>query len=434
MEQYVPRLVDTVLERYLKELPAIMVIGPRACGKTTTAARLARTTIRLDSDDAAAFHASADAALRDRDEPVLLDEWQMAPEVLGAVKRAVDTDRRPGRYLITGSARSDAADRFWPGTGRVVMLRMYPLTVAEQRRRPVRPLIDRIVAGETLAGTTESPLDLRDYLELAMRGGFPEPTLELGESTARAWLESYADQVALRDARAYGEMHDAGRLQRYLEANAINSASSPQHKTLYDAAGISRKTAIAYDALLRDLMVVDQLPAWSTNQLKRLSRTPKRYVVDSGLLAGIMRIGIEDVMASSSLTGAMIDTFVVAQLRAEAAVAQSRYRLSHLREESGRREVDVIAEISGGRIVGIEIKAAASVDRSDARHLLWLRDTMGEHFLAGVVLHTGRDTFELADRITAAPISTLWTQPQTEKRRPPLGPSFSHLGVRDAHK
>ena len=170
-------------------------------------------------------------------------------------------------------------------------------------------------------------------------------------------------------------------------------------------------------------MVVDQLPAWSTNQLKRLSRTSKRYVVDSGLLAGIMRIGIEDVMASSSLTGAMIDTFVVAQLRAEAAVAQSRYRLSHLREESGRREVDVIAEIGGGRIVGVEIKAAASVDRSDARHLLWLRDTMGEHFLAGVVLHTGRDTFELADRITATPISTLWTQPQTEKKPAPDSPT-----------
>ena len=414
MEKYVPRLIDTVIEGYLKELPAIMVLGPRACGKTTTAARHARTVIRLDSDDAAAFRASADAALRDRAEPVLLDEWQMAPEALGAVKRTVDTDRRPGRYLITGSARSDAADRFWPGTGRIVMLRMYPLTVAEQHRLAVRPFIDRIVVGESLAGITKNPLDLHDYLKLAVRGGFPEPTLELGEITGRAWLESYADQTALRDARAYGEMHDAGRLQRYLEANAINSAASPQHKTLYDAAGISRKTAIAYDTLLRDLMVIDQVPAWSTNQLKRLTRSPKRYVVDSGLLAGIMRVGIEDVLASSSLTGAMIDTFVVAQLRAEAAVAQSRYRLSHLREQNGRHEVDVIAEVGGGRIIGIEIKAAATVDRSDARHLMWLRETMGEHFIAGVVLHAGRDAFELADRITAAPISTLWAHQDLE--------------------
>ena len=408
MDQYVPRLVDTVIEGYLKELPAIMVIGPRACGKTTTAARWARTIIRLDSDDAAAFHTGADAALRDRPEPVLLDEWQMTPEVLGAVKRAVDVDRRPGRYLITGSARSDAADRFWPGTGRVVMLRMYPLTVAEQHRLAVRPLIDRIVAGESPTGSNKNPLDLRDYLKLAVRGGFPEPALELSEPTARAWLESYADQVVLRDARAYGEAHDAARLQRYLEAHAINSAATPQHKTLYDAAGISRKTAIAYDALLRDLMVIDEVPAWSTNKLKRLTRNPKRYVVDSGLLAGIMRVGLEDVLASSRLTGAMIDTFTVAQLRSEAAVAQSRYRLSHLREHNGRREVDVIAEIGGGRIVAIEIKAAAGIDRSDARHLIWLRDTTGDQFTAGLVLHTGKDAFELADRITAVPISALW--------------------------
>lgn len=409
MGKYVPRLVDKVIEGYLEELPAIMVVGPRACGKTTTAARRARAIVRLDSDDAAAFHASADAALRGRAEPVLLDEWQMAPEVMGAVKRAVDADRRPGRYLITGSVRSDVADRFWPGTGRVVTLHMYPLTVAEQHRVAVRPLIDRIVAGESLAGPAENPLDLHDYLKLAVRGGFPESALELGEVTARAWLESYADQVALRDARAYGEAHDAGRLQRYLEANAAHSAACPQHKTLYDAAGISRKTAIAYDRLLRDLMVIDEVPAWSANQLKRLARNPKRYVVDSGLLAGIMRVGIEDVMASGRLTGAMIDTFVVAQLRSEAAVAQSRYRLTHLREHNGRREVDVIAEIGGGRIVGIEIKAAAGIDRADARHLVWLRETMGDRFIAGVVLHTGRDAFELADRITAAPISTLWT-------------------------
>ena len=278
MAAYVPRLVDSLLEECLAELPAVMVVGPRACGKTTTAARLARGVVRLDSDDAAAFRASPDAALRGRDEPVLLDEWQMVPEVLSAVKRAVDADRRPGRFLITGSARTDGTDRFWPGTGRLVMLRMLPLTVSEQQQRSVRPLIDRIAGGEPLATAPGPAPDLRGYLELALRGGFPEPALELGERTARAWLESYADQVALRDARLHGDAPDAARLQRYLEACAIGSAGAAHHKTLYDAAGISRKTALAYDALLQDLMVIDHLPAWSTNRLKRLSRTPKRYV------------------------------------------------------------------------------------------------------------------------------------------------------------
>ena len=411
MGRYVSRFVDGLLGEYLQELSAVMVIGPRACGKTTTAARRAESVIRLDSDDAAAFRVSPDAALRGRAEPVLLDEWQMVPEVMGAVKRAVDTDRRAGRYLITGSARADVADRFWPGTGRVVMLRMHPLTVAEQQRRIVRPFIDRVLDDGPLAGAADPALDLRDYLLLALRGGFPEPALELGDRSARVWLESYAEQVALRDARAYGVRPDARRLHRYLEACAVNSAGVARHKTLYDAAGVSRKTAIAYDGLLSDLMVMDLMPAWSTNRLKRLSRTPKRYVVDSGLLAGILRVRIDDVLASSGLLGGMIDTFVVAQLRAEAGVAQSGYRLSHLREQQGRREVDVIAELGGGRIVGIEIKAAAEVGRSDARHLVWLRETMRDRFAAGVVLHTGRDTFDLARRITAAPISALWSHP-----------------------
>lgn len=408
MERYVPRLVDGLLEEYLAELPVLMVIGPRACGKTTTAARRARTIVRLDSDEAAAFHASPDAALRGRAEPVLLDEWQMVPEVLGAVKRAVDTERRPGRYLIAGSARRDATDRFWPGTGRIVMLRMHPLTVAEQKLRPVRPFVDRVAAGERLDAASEESQDLRGYLGLALRGGFPEPALELGEGTARAWLESYADQVALRDARSHGETPDAGRLQQYLQAYAINSATAAHHKTLYDAAGISRKTALGYDTLLQDLMVVEELPAWSTNRLKRLSRAPKRYVIDSGLLGGILRVGVDDVMADSSLLGAMIETFVVAQLRAEAVVTRTRHRLWHLREQDGRREVDVVAELGGGRMVGVEIKAAAGVSRSDARHLVWLSHVLAERFVGGVVLHTGRDTYELADRIVAAPISTLW--------------------------
>ena len=409
MDRYLARHVDTLLTEYLAELPAVMIVGPRACGKTTTAARHARAMIRLDTDTgAAAFHASPDAALRDREEPLLLDEWQMVPSVMGAVKRAIDADRRPGRFLITGSVDASASGRLWPGTGRVVTLSMYPLTMAEQLERGTRPLIDRLAAGEPLEAGADPPPDLRDYLDLALRGGFPEPALELGRRTARAWLESYADQIALRDAQAFGGMVDAGRLYRYLEAYALNSAGTPHDKTLYDAAGVSRKTAMAYEQRLRDLAVVDSLPAWSTNRLKRLSRTGKRFVVDPGLLTGILRVGIDDVLADGALLGRMIETFVVAQLRAEALASRSRYRLAHLREQNGRREVDVIAELGGGRIIGVEIKASGKVGRSDARHLVWLSKAMEDRFAAGAVLHTGHDTFELADRIVAAPISTLW--------------------------
>lgn len=409
VNEYLPRLVDTLLQDYLAELPAVMLVGPRACGKTTTAARLAGSVVRLDSDAAAAFRIDADAALAGRPEPVLLDEWQLVPEVLGAVKRAVDAERRPGRFVITGSARADVGDGTWPGTGRVVLVNMGPLTVAEQHQRHPVPFIDRVSAGALEPSGVAPALDLRDYLGLALRGGFPEPALQLGDDTSRAWLESYAHQVALRDARTHGETPDAARLGRYLEACAINSAGAAHHKTIYDTAGISRHTAIAYDSLLRELMVIDELPAWSSNRAKRLSRTPKRYVIDSGLLGGILRVGIDDMLASGDLIGRFVDTFVVAQLRAEAATSRTRYRLSHLRSADGRHEIDIVAEVGGGRIIGIEVKASAGVRRSDARHLRWLSDQLGDRFVAGVVLHSGHDIFELDDRILAAPISALWS-------------------------
>ena len=405
------RLVDGLLSECLAELPAVMLVGPRACGKTTTAARHAATVLRLDTEQgSAALRADPDIALRNRAEPVLIDEWQEFPAVMGAVKRAVDAERRPGRFLITGSARSNTDERLWPATGRVVMVPMHPLTVAEQLNRPTRPFIDRIAAGEALQGD-DPPLDLADYLRAALRGGYPEPALELGETAAQRWLASYADQVALRDARSHGHAPDSTRLRRYLEALAINSARTPQEKTLCDAAGIDRRTAQSYEQLLSDLVVTGHLSAWSTNRLKRLSRTPKRHLIDSGLLAAILEVDYDDALSDGKLLGALIETFVVAQLRAQAPAAAARYRLSHLRDQNGRREVDVIAELSRGRLIGIEIKASAGVRHSDARHLIWLRDSTKEAFVAGAVLHTGPDTFELDDRIVAAPISTLWAAP-----------------------
>ena len=135
-------------------------------------------------------------------------------------------------------------------------------------------------------------------------------------------------------------------------------------------------------------------------------------MVDSGLLSGILRVGIDDALGDSDLLGRMVETFVVAQLSAQAAIAETRYRLSRLREQDGRREVDVIAELAGGRIIGIEVKVKAAVARSDARRLMWLRDEMSDRFTAGLVLHSGRDVFELDERIFAAPISTLWASPE----------------------
>lgn len=403
--------MDRLLARLMADVPAVMIVGPRAAGKSTTAARLATTVVQLDRDaQAAGFRADPDASLAALRTPVLLDEWQEVPGVLGAVKRAVDADRSPGRYLLAGSVRADLQETTWPGTGRVIRVRMYPMTVAEQMERPTRSLVDRLVAGETLAPAPDPP-DLRGYVELALAGGFPEATLGVPERSRRIWLESYIEEILTHDTPTGdgGRGRDPDRLGRYLLAFAVNSAGVAEERTIYTAAGINRRTAVVYEALLGDLMVVASLPAWTTNRLKRLTRSPKRHLVDTGLWAAAMGVDATAVMLDGDLLGRLLDTFVTAQLRAEMTVADNSHRLFHLRTEQGRHEIDLVAEIGAHRVVGIEVKASAAPTAHDARHLIWLRNELGDRFAAGVVLHTGLHTYPLADKVTAAPICTLWS-------------------------
>jgi uncharacterized protein len=409
MPAYTPRAVDPLIDRLLAELPALFIVGPRAAGKTTTAARYARTVVQLDREaEAVAFRADPDAALRGLPEPVLLDEWQVVPGVLGAVKRAIDSRSDPGRFIVTGSVRSDLDGELWPGTGRLTRVPMYGMTLREQLGEFHRPaFLDRVTSGHELRAASDTP-DLRGYIELILRSGFPEAALRLSEAARQRWLESYVDQLLTRDVDQVDAGRDPARLRRYFEAYALNTAGVVEDKKIYDGAGIDRKTAIAYEALLTNLLVVEALPAWTTNRLKRLVLSPKRHVVDAALAASILRLDVNAILRTGDLLGRLLDTFVVSQLRAEIVVSESRPRLYHLRQEQGRFEVDVLSELRGGRMIGMEVKASAAPTGSDARHLIGLRDRLGDTFLAGILFHTGPRAFALAERVTAVPISALW--------------------------
>lgn len=408
MPDYRPRVIESILGDILREAPALLLVGPRATGKTTTAARYAAAVVRLDLPaEAAAFRADPDAALRGLDEPALLDEWQEVPEVLGAVKRAVDADPHPGRYLLTGSVRAELNSATWPGTGRLIRIAMYGMTVREQLGRlDSPPFLDRLVRDQQLS-VPPNPPDLRGYVELALRSGFPEAALRRSISGRIRWLDSYVDQVVTRDALQL-ESRDPARLRRYFEAYALNSAGIVEEQTLLEAAGINFKTAKAYEQLLTNLFIVGAVPSWTSNRLKRLTLSPKRYVVDAALLAAILRLDLNGVLRDGDILGRLLDTFVAAQLRAELEIGTTRPRLYHVRTKGGRQEVDLLAELGGQLVVGIEVKANSAPGREEARHLFWLQEELGDKFQAGVLFHTGSRTFAFGDRIIAAPIATLW--------------------------
>ena len=407
---YVPRLADAVIERLFAALPALTIVGPRATGKTTTASRYATTIVRLDRPaEAAAFIADPDAALRAQVEPVLLDEWQEVPGVLGAVKRAVDTDARPGRFLLTGSVRADLDAQTWPGTGRVVRVPMSGLTMRELGGDlGGTDLVQLLAAGEIDdIHVPVAPPDLAGYVEIALAGGFPDVIVGPAAQERGDWLASYLDQLLTRDAAGV-QGRDPARLRRYVEVLAINSAGLAEHKTLYDAAGLDRKTADAYDQLLVNLMVLDLVPAWSTNRLSRLIKAPKRYLVDPSLIGAALRADFATVLRDGDLLGRLLDTLVVAQLRPELALSEARPGTYHVRDKNGRHEIDVLVDLGARGVVGLEVKATAAPTSKDGTHLSWLRDELGDRFLAGAVLHTGPARFALGDRIHAVPIAAIW--------------------------
>jgi len=411
-DDYIPRLVDGLLAELFMTFPAVLLTGARATGKTTTALRHADTVIRLDDpQEATAMRAAPDAVLATKTGIVLLDEWQEVPEVLGAVKRAVDVGASRARFLLTGSVRAAMSTSMGPGTGRVLQVPLHPVTMAELTARSDRPqsrVLELIVAGRTaeLALPDDRP-DLVGYLEIAVRGGYPA-VLTLAPDHRRRWLDGYLEQVFVRDVALLGEHRDPRRMRRFLQAVAVNTAGLIADAELARVADVDVRTAKRYERLLEDLGIVDSVPPWFTNRLSRLVKSHKRYLVDPGLTATLIGVDAAGLLRNGDLLGRLLDTFVAAQLRPLLTINGDGARLHHVRQRDGQYEADLLLEFPDGRVIPMEVKASAGPQPRDARHLVWLRDHLKEQFVAGVVWHTGRWIYPLSERITAVPIAALW--------------------------
>ena len=405
-----PRSLAPAVQEALADTPVVCLLGPRQSGKTTLARHVApdRAFVSLDEhnyhrtavEDPAGFVASLPHA-------VTLDEVQRAPALLSAIKRTVDRDRRPGRFLLTGSANLLLVPTVTESlAGRMEMVQLHPLSESEKARRPGR-LLQALLEGafEPGIGPETDPAE-PTLAERLVAGGYPEP-LARSPRRARQWHRQYLRAIIERDVRDVARVRDAGDLARLLELLALRSAELHNASTLAGDLGVRRDTIDHHVAVLERLFLVRRLPAWRRDQAKRLVTSAKVHLLDSGLAATLAGLSAGDWLDRRDRMGHLLESFVVQQLVAQAGWTDPDLRFWHFRDKD-RVEVDVVVT-RGRKTWGIEVKAARAVTSGDGRGLVRLAERCGDDFESGALLYAGRDVFPLRDeRLHAVPLSRLW--------------------------
>ncbi len=337
---------------------------------------------------------------------IILDEIQRAPELFLAIKAAVDQDRRPGRFLLTGSANvmllPDLSDSL---AGRMEILTLWPFSQGELEGVQ-EDFIDRLFGDEFKPAVT-SVLERAQLLQRILRGGYPEVLMRAEEDRRNAWFGAYLTTILQRDVRDLANIEGLTALPRLLALLATRACS------LLNLADISRGTEIAQTTLKRYLTLLEATylvtlnPAWASNLGKRLVKAPKLMLNDTGLLGYLLGLGVDRLMNDGNLLGGLLENFVALELRKQIGWSRTRPQMFHFRTQNGQ-EVDIVLENRRGDIAAIEVKAGASVNSADFKGLRALQEIAGERFKRGVLLHTGTASIPFGENLFALPVSALW--------------------------
>ncbi len=419
MPTYTRRILDDLLDDLQPQLPAVELHGAKGVGKTETARRRATSVLALDDPATRELVAADRAHLTRLPAPVLLDEWQRMPQVWDIVRRDVDDRGEPGRYLLTGSAAPVGAS-IHSGAGRIVGLRMRPLSLAERVIETptvsLAALLDGVV---DVGGTTE--VALPTYIEEIVGSGFPGIRAD-PPAIRRRRLDAYLDAVVQREFPEQGRAVRRPQVLRgWLAAFAAATSTTASYNAILAAAtpGESDKpaktTTIAYRDVLESLWLLDEVEAWlpTGNQFVRLGQAPKHHLADPALAARLLGVdaaalaggaqGPSSNLHRGALLGALFEHLVTLSVRTYAADAT----VHHLRTRDGDHEVDLIVRRPDGRVLALEVKLAAYVTDDDVRHLAWLRSRIGDDLVGAAVITTGRTAYRRTDGIAVVPAALL---------------------------
>lgn len=434
MRPYTPRIVDAELDELQASLPAIALEGPKGVGKTATAERRAGSVFRLD-DPAQRSIVEAEVTLPlASDPPVLIDEWQRVPAIWDAVRRAVDDGAAPGRYILAGSALPDETReeaKTHSGAGRIVSVRMRPLSLAERGLAQPTVSMRDLLRGTRPRVSGVTDVRLEDYAHEIVRSGFPGLRGLRGRAL-RAQLDGYLTRIVDRDfVEAGHRVRKPDALRRWMTAYAAATATVTTLEKIRDAATSgdgatsTRATTQGYRSVLERLWILEPMPGWlpSRNHLERLSQAPRHHLADPALAArllgadeGALLSGTVSPLFSPDATtgkasgtapregtlfGQFFESLVTQSVRVYAQAHEAGVR--HLRLHDGRHEVDLIVERPDHRVLAIEVKLSATIDDTAVEHLKWLQEKMGPDLLDAVVISSGPQAYRRRDGIAVVP-------------------------------
>jgi hypothetical protein len=405
-----PRYAEPRLSEALADSPAVLIHGPRQCGKTTLARMVGEPMgyayVTFD-DDVARAAAEADPVgfVADLPARAILDEVQRVPGLFAALKTTVDRKREPGRFMLTGSANvlllPKLADSL---AGRMQILRLHPLAQCELARR-TPGFLDALFEGGFKTWRAE-----RLAAQLADRivaGGYPAALVRPAGRRRTAWYRDYLDALIQRDVRDLARISSLDALPRLLALAAAQTARLLNVTDLAAPFQLSRPTISDYVTLLERVFLLETLPPWHSNRLSRLIKTPKVHLGDSGLASALLGVDAAALAADRPLLGQLLETFVYQELRRQASWHEEPLAFFHYRDKDAA-EVDVVIERGARALAGVEIKAAATVTPADFRGLRKLKQAAGERFASGVVLYDGQVSASFGDRMHAVPLRALW--------------------------
>jgi uncharacterized protein len=419
--EYTNRLVDRLLDELQPHLAAMSLFGPKGVGKTATARRRARSVLALDLQEDVDRIRADPGLLTTLPGPLLVDEWQRWPEAWDRVRRAVDDGAEPGRFLLTGSSAPRGA-HVHSGAGRIAGMRMRPMSLVERGVGPPTVSLGAMLRGDATVGG-ETDVVLGDYVEEITRSGLPAVRRAPTERLRRVALDTYLANIVQREFPEQGfAVRRPEALRAWLAAYAAASSSVAKYSEILDAATPNegdkpaKKTTVGYREALSGLWLIDPTPAWSPvgSHLARLSQASKHQLADPALAARLLNLDARSLTGGHAGTGirrdgsmlaALFESLVTLNVQVYAPLHEAE--VAHLRDWNGRREVDLIVTGLGGRVVALEVKLRATVDDDDVRHLLWLREQLGDGLADAAVITTGRHAYRRRDGVAVVPAALL---------------------------